>query len=347
MVYRFDGEEFYLSQATALEKRIFLSLRDIELLNTRVNEIPFDSETEKTFFKQKSEFIINSLVFSSNQEKLEFIDAFLDENVIFTSIQKSPTSGQIKQEEQGYLEVVENIHYVGKNSGFQKIYYDLGRGNTFDKILIYQKELPPPEYFDRYKDIDCDEAWASYPLPETHLPERPYQDNPSKSTYDFRTDGFLRENSFMYNYFNFYPHEYDIKVIVKSHFCANIRKTPWDLIRLGKMNQNQFYPVEGGQVKPIVRDDIVYLGAVSSKNYKINFNLGMGNTKDKMEILYKDKPLSFKWFVDNVLQGENVTSIEHNPRTSGWNSLKGHLILEWMPGDFDNKVVIRISSSQP
>lgn len=332
---------------------VFLTENDFDVLYARVEALPFQIGPARDAFLEKAKYILKTLAFEDSagktalESKQEFVEQFIGDDLIYNSILSAPSTYENYWESPGENTYITNEHFIGGNSGLHSISYNLGQGNTYDRLRIFPKVDPPANYFRRQAPVTPEYAEQNFPLEELILPPRfDYKEHPTAETKSAYTLGFIKDSGTLYNLYNFYPFEYDIQTEVVSHFCANIRKTAEDLIRTGKWNISEGFPLdEFGDPQPLVRADRVYLGLIPSKDVKIDFVLGMGNTEDKFEIFSNTGQMNFDLYDESgALIQSNVSSVSHNPNDGI--ELRGSAKFDWNPINAEDQfVTIQITSS--
>lgn len=323
--YVANTKTFEVRDKASGKSYIYLNSQERNAIIARASAIVFQYPSQQATFLDRVRLMVENISFNLQSEKAVFmVDISYTDTQMKTIVEGLPFMTITNDN----VELVKHrCHYIGENQGAVRVEYDLGRGNTFEKLEVYLPEDPP----DSLKNISlipsgvniCEYKYFNFPKEKPDLPPRGYQDNPIITTVFPPTQNFVRRTSNLIFPWKYWDYEYSVKIKRTSHFCSNSKFSSWLFRDKGSMPE----PDNTGK---IIVEQKVYLGAVTTDAFPFTYSLSMGNTRDRFQIKYKN----------NII----FDTISKYPTTNGFapKCTNETITFPWYPeeGFYDVQVII-------
>ena len=283
--YDFDRDVFGIQTRLLNEEVVPLSAEERTRIVVYVRKVLEDEAIDLGSFLNRVKMMINFVAFTNSFDKNRFINLFTKTKATMKKMMETlPLLETSSAEEQQITS--ERCHFVSDNDGRILVDYELGNGNTFEKLEMFLPEDPPGAF----KTIDsvpagvnaCEYKYDHWPLNKPGLPPRPRQQTAVVQTQNSATQGFVRRRALMGFPFKFWDYEPTVYSKITSHFCSTTKIDYAKIAAIGNVEMKE-------PEKVFISKHTLWVGAISNPRVPLFISLGLGNTRDSLRVEYRGK----------------------------------------------------------
>ena len=287
-IYNFDDKVFELRQRVLGQELINLRADERNKIILFARSMLENEPIDLTAYMQKVQTMVNYIRFTNSFEKNRFVNEITKTKAEMKRMME--TLPFLKTVAYDKVEMVKyRCHYVGDVDGRIRINYEMGSGNTFEKLEVFMPEDPPQELVDIDKIPSgvnaCEYKYDNWPKKKPPLPPRGFKKDPIITTQNAATNGFIRRTSILGFPWKYWDYEPTIQTKVTTHFCSTYKMSYDKLFLRGQVEAPENENIRRATHK-------LWVGAIPNTAVPLFVSLGHGNTKERLYVKYEGKILA-------------------------------------------------------